>query len=71
MTYPHEGPQMKYRGLVKTIKKNARERGGMAEFVEGRNHTKVTVGGRHTTIPRHNEVNELTAHGILKYLFPD
>ncbi len=49
--------QMKYRVLRKTINRLARERGLEAIWDEGSSHTKVTVGTRQTTIPRHSEVN--------------
>ena len=35
---------------------------------EGGNHTKVKVGDNRTTVPRHNEVNEITAKAILKQI---
>ena len=39
------------------------------DLVEGGNHTKVYYKGRRITeIPRHNEVNELTAKAIIKDL---
>lgn len=39
------------------------------DLVEGGNHTKVYHRGRRITeIPRHNEVNELTAKTIIKAL---
>ncbi|MDD7384066.1 MAG: hypothetical protein SPI12_06985 [Actinomycetaceae bacterium] len=34
--------------------------------VEGGNHTKVYLGTRMISIPRHREINENTAQGILK-----
>lgn len=54
--------------LVKQINKIAKEQGLTAEYSEGGRHTKVTLGEKHTTLPRHSEVNELTARGILTYL---
>ena len=60
---------MKYRMLKKIIIGRARERGLDVEWLEGASHTKVRVGGVQTTIPRHSEVNEITARSILRYLF--
>lgn len=60
---------MKYRLLKKLITEHARERGLDVEWFEGANHTKVRVGALQTTIPRHSEINEITARSILRYLF--
>lgn len=38
------------------------------EYLEGGSHTKVRVGERQTVIPRHTEINEITARAILKHL---
>ena len=46
----------------------ARERGLSAEFTEGGSHTKVKIGDRQTVIPRHREINEITAAKILRHL---
>jgi hypothetical protein len=35
---------------------------------EGGSHTKVEFGGKQTTVPRHNEINEITAKAILKHM---
>lgn len=60
---------MKYRALCKTIRERTRSRGLIVTWCEGANHTKVRVGDKTTTIPRHSEVNEITARAILEYLF--
>lgn len=36
--------------------------------VEGAKHTKVSIGERHSTVPRHKEINEITAAAILKQM---
>lgn len=36
--------------------------------VEGANHTRIRVGDRATVVPRHNEINEITAKHILKQI---
>lgn len=53
---------------MKRIAKLAKEQGVEVSTTEGGKHTIVTVGQRRTTVPRHSEINELTARGILKYL---
>jgi hypothetical protein len=35
---------------------------------EGGNHTKVSLGPVAVTVPRHREINELTARGILRHV---
>ncbi len=35
---------------------------------EGGNHSIYTCGGQHVVIPRHTEINELTARRIMKDL---
>lgn len=56
---------MKYTDLIKLL----REQG--AVFKEGSKHTKVYLNGKQSTIPRHREVNELTAKAIFKQLQSD
>lgn len=51
--------------LVGRINKIAHAQGRQAVYTEGRSHTKVVLGDLQTTIPRHGEVNENTARGIL------
>lgn len=63
------GVDMKYRMLRKRIRELARKQSLPVVWSEGPSHAKVTVGGRTTTIPRHSEVNEITARAILTYLF--
>ncbi len=62
---------MKRRDLIKTITRMAREAGLVAEYIEGASHTKVTLGKKHTVIPRHREINDITAHNILRQLSQD
>ncbi len=59
---------MKRGELIKRINKIAKANGETAIYTEGGRHTHVQIGERRSTIPRHSEVNELTARGILKYL---
>lgn len=60
--YAHEAIE-----LLREIRDRAGDR--PVVIIEGGKHTKVQVGGRQTTIPRHREINELTAKAILKQLF--
>lgn len=59
---------MKRVDVIKQIRKIAKARGIAVEFSEGANHTHVTLGDKKTTIPRHKELRERTARGILDYL---
>ena len=34
-------------------------------MTEGGSHSKVWIGERFVTVPRHNEINELTAKSII------
>ncbi|MDD7541768.1 MAG: hypothetical protein SPK50_05750 [Mobiluncus porci] len=57
---------MRRNDLLKRLRKIASEKGLTFELVEGGNHTKVRIGGRTLIVPRHTEINEMTARGILK-----
>lgn len=59
---------MKRKELAKRIHRMAKANGLEDIWEEGGNHSKVTVGKAKTTVPRHGEVNELTANGILNYI---
>lgn len=39
---------------------------GWYKYDEGANHEKWTNGTTKTTVPRHREINEYTAKGIMK-----
>jgi len=62
---------MKRRELLRQITAIAKRKNMTATFKEGGAHTMVQIGGKATTIPRHNEINEHTARGILKHLSTD
>lgn len=51
---------------MKKLAAKAKEQGVDLETKEGGSHTKVTIGNLRTVVPRHNEINELTANSILK-----
>lgn len=59
---------MKRAELIKRINKIAKRQRQDAIYTEGGKHTHVRVGEKRTTIPRHDEINELTARGIIAYL---
>ena len=52
--------------LIKRLRKIAKDQAVEYRETEGRSHTKVWLGSRYVTVPRHNEINELTARGILR-----
>jgi len=53
--------------LERRIRQIAKDRGVRVIFANGGSHVHVTVGDKETTMPRHHEINELTAKSILKY----
>jgi len=53
---------------MKHIRRLAQARGLEVQIRQGRSHTVVRVGDRQTSVPRHKEINELTARAIIKYL---
>lgn len=59
---------MKRRDLLAKLRNHAKAIGQEYSQVEGGDHTKVTIGGRFTTVPRHSEINEMTARAILKQM---
>jgi mRNA interferase HicA len=59
---------VKRNDLIKTLKQIARDQGVDYREQEGARHTKVWVGSKQTVVPRHNEVNERTAQGIIDHL---
>lgn len=50
------------------LRRAANERGAELRVVEGGSHTKVSIGVRRTVIPRHAEINEITARAILRQM---
>lgn len=61
---------MKRTDLMKRLRKIAKAEGVEVETREGGSHTVVKIGERQTTVPRHNEINEITAKAILKQMEP-
>lgn len=58
----------KRRDVLKAIKSHARDNGLDIRVEEGKNHTRVWVGDRYTTIPRHSEIPDRFARAILKQI---
>ena len=59
---------MKRRDLLKKIERIAKEAGETVDYREGGSHTVVKFGDKQTVVPRHAEINEITAKKILKQL---
>lgn len=51
---------------MKQIAEIAKVSGATILITEGGSHTRVQLGDRVTYVPRHAEINELTAKAILK-----
>ena len=62
---------MKRRDLMKRLNEMAAELGLAIDITEGGSHTKVKLGDRQTVVPRHGEINEITAKAIIKQLTPE
>lgn len=60
---------MKRADLITKISKAAANAGTRFDLVrQGGNHTIYRYGSQNVVIPRHKEINELTAKGILRDL---
>jgi mRNA interferase HicA len=59
---------MKRRDLMKALRLQAKAEETDLILTEGGNHTKVQIGERRSVVPRHNEINEITAKAILKQM---
>ena len=57
---------MKRTDLERTLREAARDAGLSLQVDRGKRHDKVTIGEIAVTVPRHREINEYTAEGILK-----
>jgi hypothetical protein len=57
---------MKRRAVMQELARLARTSNVTMTVTEGGKHTKVELGSMTLIVPRHNEVNEMTARGILK-----
>jgi mRNA interferase HicA len=54
--------------LLKQIERLDKEAGETVETRKGGSHTVVKFGDKQTVVPRHAEINEITAKKILKQL---
>ncbi|MBE6475074.1 MAG: hypothetical protein E7Z95_05825 [Actinomyces succiniciruminis] len=57
---------MKRRDLIRKLEEVARQKGERLVLSEGSRHTKATIGTWSEPIPRHREINEMTAQAILR-----
>lgn len=53
---------------MKRLNEIAKDKGESLDTREGGSHTVVKIGDRQTTVPRHNEINEITAKSIIKHM---
>lgn len=53
---------------MKRLAQIAKAQGLEMLVTEGGGHTKVTIGNRIDVVPRHNEINEMTAKSIIRKL---
>ncbi|WEV65322.1 hypothetical protein [Bifidobacterium sp. ESL0764] len=58
---------MKRKKLERELRGLAREHCLDIAFHEGGNHTIVSIGSVQSTIPRHREINEITANEVNRY----
>lgn len=56
---------------MKNLKRIAKAADADLEIREGGSHTIVKIGDRQTSVPRHNEINEITAKKILEHMAQD
>ncbi|MCF2707359.1 toxin HicA [Arcanobacterium haemolyticum] len=54
--------------LLATIREYAKDNNLELRVSEGANHTRVWVGDKYTTVPRHNDIPDLLARRILKQI---
>jgi mRNA interferase HicA len=59
---------VKRSALMRRLREHARGTGLELVVTEGARHTKGQLGDRRATVPRHKELNELTARTILRQL---
>lgn len=59
---------VKRRDLLRLLRDEARRQGVELLVREGGNHTRVAIGDRRSVVPRHAEINEITAKAVLKQM---
>lgn len=58
---------VKYRELIRRLRRIAAEQGHDLTFVrEGSSHELWELAGERLVVPRHREINEMTARAIIK-----
>lgn len=62
---------MKRKDLMKRLAAHAKANDLDMVVTEGGSHTKVAIGDSRTVVPRHAEINEITAKKILKQIGAD
>ena len=58
----------KRKDILKKIANYAKQTEQTLTLKEGRNHTRIWVGDRYTTVGRHNEIDNLMARKIYKQI---
>lgn len=59
---------MKRKALLRRLRDIAKSHHAPIHIREGGNHTVVTIGSVQTSVPRHSEINEVTAQHIIRYI---
>lgn len=59
---------MKRKQLLRRLRDIAKSRHMPIHIREGGSHTVVTIGSAQTSVPRHSEINEVTARHIIRYI---
>ncbi|MFE4195322.1 hypothetical protein ACFRJ9_05625 [Paenarthrobacter sp. NPDC056912] len=59
---------VKRKDLLRMLEGIAKRRGEPIEYREAGSHTVARVGNRQVAIPRHSEINEITAKKIIKQI---
>jgi mRNA interferase HicA len=57
---------MKREDLLRRLRQIAKERNEEFRVTEGGRHSRVWIGTQSEPVPRHNEIKEYLARGILK-----
>lgn len=58
----------KRKEILKQLKAYAKQHDLPMKIVEGGNHTRIWVGEKYTTLPRHNEIDNKFARNIYKQI---
>lgn len=58
--------RVKRKDLIRELRDIARKQGTNFTMAEGGRHTEIKIGTKVLIVPRHREINELTAQGIIE-----